>query len=107
MPKWVASCPTQERELDDQRMRYPSRRRLLRRQERLLARRHTQARFRDPDRSLDIVDFDFNKKINRALIPRLATGRFIAQREDALFLGPPGATRDGDGFSWPKPSAAR
>jgi DNA replication protein DnaC len=49
-----------------------------------------QARFRDPDRSLDGFDFDFNKKMNRALIYELATGRFIAQREDGLFLGPPG-----------------
>ena len=63
---------------------------LLRRQDRLLERRHKQARFRDPDRSLDTFDFEFNKKMNRALIHDLATGRFIAQREDALFLGPPG-----------------
>ena len=35
-------------------------------------------------------DFDFNKKMNRALIYELATARFIEQREDALFLGPPG-----------------
>ena len=63
---------------------------LLRRQDRLLERRHTQARFRDPDRSLDGFDFDFNKKMNRALVHELATGRFIAQREDVLFLGPPG-----------------
>jgi len=63
---------------------------LLRRQDRLLERRHKQAGFRDPDRSLDSFDFDFNKKMNRALIHDLATGRFIAQREDALFLGPPG-----------------
>jgi DNA replication protein DnaC len=63
---------------------------LLRRQDRLLERRHKQARFRDPERSLDTFDFDFNKKMNRALIHELATGRFIAQREDALFLGPPG-----------------
>ena len=28
--------------------------------------------------------------MNRALIHELATGRFIAQHEDALFLGPPG-----------------
>ncbi len=28
--------------------------------------------------------------MNRALIHDLATGRFIAQHEDALFLGPPG-----------------
>ena len=63
---------------------------LVRRQDRLLARRHKQARFRDPDRSLDSFDFAFNKKMNRALIHELATGRFIAQHEDALFLGPPG-----------------
>ena len=48
---------------------------LQRRQDRLLDRRHKLARFRDPD---------------RALIYELATGRFISQREDVLFLGPPG-----------------
>jgi DNA replication protein DnaC len=63
---------------------------LQRRQDRLLDRRHKLARFRDPDRSLDSFDFDFNKKMNRALIYELATARFIAQREDVLFLGPPG-----------------
>lgn len=63
---------------------------LLRRQDRLLERRHLQARFRDPDRSLDSFDFDFNKKMNRALIHELATGRFVAQHADVLFLGPPG-----------------
>jgi DNA replication protein DnaC len=63
---------------------------LRRRQDRLLERRHKLARFRDPERALDTFDFDFNKKMNRALVYELATGRFIAQREDALFLGPPG-----------------
>jgi DNA replication protein DnaC len=63
---------------------------LLRRQDRLFERRTKQASFRDLDRSLDSFDFDFNKKMNRALIYDLATARFIAQREDALFLGPPG-----------------
>jgi DNA replication protein DnaC len=63
---------------------------LLRREDRLLERRHKAARFRDPDRSLDTFDFDFNKKMNRALVHELATARFVAQREDALFLGPPG-----------------
>jgi DNA replication protein DnaC len=62
---------------------------LVRRQDRLITRRLHQARFRDPDRSLDTFDLDFNKKMNRALIHDLATGRFIEQREDALFLGPP------------------
>jgi DNA replication protein DnaC len=63
---------------------------LLRRQDRLFARHTKLARFRDPDRSLDSFDFDFNKKMNRALVYELATARFIANREDALFLGPPG-----------------
>jgi len=63
---------------------------LLRRQDRLFARRIKAAAFRDADRSLDSFDFDFNKKMNRALVYELATARFVAQREDALFLGPPG-----------------
>src|SRR6478736_8989006 len=75
---------------------------LLRRQDRLLERRHKQARFRDPDRSLDRFDFDFNKKMNRALVFDLATARFIGQREDALFLGSPGTAR----AISPRPSAA-
>jgi len=36
---------------------------LPRRQDRLLERRHKLARFRDPDRTLDTFDFDFNKKL--------------------------------------------
>ena len=63
---------------------------LLRRQDRLIARRIQQARFRDADRTLDTFDFDFNKKMNRALIHDLATARFVLQREDVLLLGPPG-----------------
>jgi DNA replication protein DnaC len=63
---------------------------LLRRQDRLFDRRTKLARFRDPDRSLASFDFDFNKKMNRALVYELATARFVGQREDALFLGPPG-----------------
>jgi DNA replication protein DnaC len=63
---------------------------LLRRQDRLSGRRIKAARFRDADRSLDSFDFDFNKKMNRALIYDLATARFVAQREDVLLLGPPG-----------------
>ncbi len=34
--------------------------------------------------------FNFNKKVDRALVFTLATGRFIAGHEAALFLGPPG-----------------
>ncbi len=63
---------------------------LTRRQDRLLARRLKDAAFRDLGRTLDGFDFDFNKKMNRKLVFELATARFVAQHEDALFLGPPG-----------------
>jgi DNA replication protein DnaC len=64
---------------------------LVCRQDRLFARRIKQAHFRDGERSLDTFDFDFNKKMNRALLYELATARFVGQREDVLFLGPPGS----------------
>jgi DNA replication protein DnaC len=64
---------------------------LLRRQDRLLGRRIKEAAFRDIGRTLDRFDFDFNKKMNRKLVFELATARFVAQHEDALFLGPPGS----------------
>ncbi len=67
---------------------------LQRRQDRLFARRHTQARLRDADRSLDGFDFTFNRKLDRALVFDLATARFIQQREDVLFLGPPGTGKN-------------
>jgi DNA replication protein DnaC len=63
---------------------------LLRRQDRLLERRVKVAAFRDVGKRLDTFDFDFNKKMNRALIFELATARWITQHADALFLGPPG-----------------
>jgi DNA replication protein DnaC len=63
---------------------------LLRREDRLLARRIQQAGFRDPDKRLDTFDFDFNKKMNRRLVFELAAGHFVAQHADGLFVGPPG-----------------
>jgi DNA replication protein DnaC len=64
---------------------------LTRRSDRLLERRRKEAGFRDPNRTLDNFDFSFNPKMNRSLIFDLATGGFIARREDALFVGPGGA----------------
>src|SRR2546430_4093635 len=63
---------------------------LTRRGDRLLERRRKQACFRDANRTLDNFDFTFNPKMNRSLVFDLATAAFIAQREDALFLGPGG-----------------
>src|SRR3984957_16209498 len=59
---------------------------LTRRTERLLDRRRKQAAFRDPHKSLDNFDFDFNfnPKMNRSLVFDLATCAFIGKREDAL-----------------------
>jgi len=62
---------------------------LARRGDRLLERRRKQADFRDPQATLDNFDFDFNKKMNRSLVFQLATGNFVAQHQDGLFLGPP------------------
>jgi DNA replication protein DnaC len=63
---------------------------LSRRSDRLLERRRKQASFRDPEKTLDNFDFQFNPKLNRSLVFDLATGSFIDRREDALFLGPGG-----------------
>ena len=58
---------------------------LLKRQDRLLERRLKHAGFRDAGKTLDTFDFDFNKKMNRALVFELATGRSV------FIQGPPGA----------------
>jgi DNA replication protein DnaC len=63
---------------------------LQRRQDRLLQRRVKLAGFRDPGKTLDTFDFDFNRKLDRRLVFDLAAGHFIEKHEDALFLGPPG-----------------
>jgi DNA replication protein DnaC len=63
---------------------------LLRRGDRLVERRVKQAGFRDAGKTLDAFNFDFNRKMDRRLVFELATARFVAQHEDALFLGPPG-----------------
>src|SRR5215467_12751370 len=63
---------------------------LNRRCDRLLDRRRKAAEFRDPQKTLDNFDFNFNKKMNRSLVFDLATANFVAKHEDGLFLGPPG-----------------
>src|SRR5262249_25477095 len=64
---------------------------LSRRADRLLARRVKTAQFRDANKTPDAFDWNFNRKMTRALVFELATGQFIHRREDALFLGPPGS----------------
>jgi DNA replication protein DnaC len=59
------------------------------RHQRLLARRHKSADFREP-RSLEHFDFSFNPTINRAQIYELAACQFVRQHRDVLLVGPPG-----------------
>ena len=58
------------------------------REQRSMKRRIKAARFRD-QRSLQSFDFSFNP-IDRTRIYQLATGRFLDEKHDLLFIGPPG-----------------
>lgn len=59
------------------------------RQQRLIERRRKSAQFRDT-RTLEDFDFAFNNSIKRKQIYDLATGQFIRESRDVLFIGPPG-----------------
>lgn len=59
------------------------------RQQRLIERRRKSAQFRDT-RTLEDFDFAFNPSIKRKQIYDLATGQFIREARDVLFVGPPG-----------------
>lgn len=59
------------------------------RQQRLIQKRIKAAGFRD-QKTLEDFDWRFNPSIKRQQIYDLATGHFIGQRRDLLFIGPPG-----------------
>jgi DNA replication protein DnaC len=59
------------------------------RQQRLIDKRTKAAGFRDR-KTLEDFDWTFNPTINRQQMYDLATGQFIRQRRDLLFIGPPG-----------------
>ena len=59
------------------------------RQQRLIERRRKSAQFRDT-RTLEDFDFAFNTSVKRKQIYDLATGQFIREARDVLFVGPPG-----------------
>jgi DNA replication protein DnaC len=59
------------------------------RDNRLMQRRTRAAEFRDL-KPMDQFDFSFNPSINKQQMYELATGRFIRERRDVLWLGPPG-----------------
>jgi len=62
---------------------------LLVRQERQIERRVKSASFREL-KALDDFDWSFNPSIPRKQLFDLATCRFVRERRDVLFLGPPG-----------------
>ena len=62
---------------------------LLVRSERLLNRRVQVASFREK-RTLDQFDWSFNPSIKKKQVFDLATGQFIREARDVLWLGPPG-----------------
>ena len=59
------------------------------RQQRLIERRTRIAGFRD-QRTLDDFDWHFNTSVKRKDIYDLATGHFLGEARDILFVGPPG-----------------
>jgi DNA replication protein DnaC len=62
---------------------------LVVRADRLLNRRVTSACFREL-KTLDAFDWSFNPSIKKKQVYDLATGRFIREARDVLWLGPPG-----------------
>ncbi|MGA2500526.1 MAG: ATP-binding protein, partial [Tepidisphaeraceae bacterium] len=59
------------------------------RSSRQVERRTKSAMFRET-KNLDEFDFSFNSSIKRKQISDLASCRFIREKADVLFLGPPG-----------------
>lgn len=59
------------------------------RDQRLIERRGKWAAFRET-KTLEDFDWSFNPSIRRSQIYDLATGQFIRQKRDVLFMGPPG-----------------
>ena len=59
------------------------------RNQRMMERRNKSADFRDT-KTLDDFDFAFNAAIKRKQIYDLASGQFIRESRDILFIGPPG-----------------
>lgn len=59
------------------------------RNQRLIDRRNRAATFRD-QKTLESFDFSFNPMIERKGIYELASGHFLSQQQDILFVGPSG-----------------
>jgi DNA replication protein DnaC len=66
---------------------------LTRRSDRLLERRRKQAGFRDPDKTLDNFDFQFNPKLNRSSCSILLPAVSSTAARMPCFSGPAGPAR--------------
>ena len=62
---------------------------VMTRDDRKMSRRVIAAGFRD-QRRLEDFDFSFNPTIKKSSIFEMATSRFVQEKSDVLFLGPPG-----------------
>ena len=62
---------------------------LMLRNDRLISRRVALAGFRDTKR-LEDFDFSYNPSIKKSQVFELATCRYIRERRDVLWVGPPG-----------------
>lgn len=62
---------------------------LLEREQRRYQRQYKKANFKGP-KTIENFDFNFNPKINQALIRDLATCRFIKEKSPVLIMGPCG-----------------
>ncbi len=62
---------------------------IMTRDDRKINRRIMAAGFRD-QRRLEDFDFSFNPSIKKSMIFDLATSRYVRDKRDILFLGPPG-----------------
>lgn len=89
------SLDARNREAIEHKLAYPEFLALLigdeiaRREQKKLQTRLRRANFRS-HKTLEEFDFDFNPKINRALIEELASGRFIDEKVAVLIAGPCG-----------------
>jgi DNA replication protein DnaC len=73
-------------------------RELAAKQERHTAMKTTMARF-PFQKSLESFDFKFQPSIEPKVVRELATGRFLADADNVLLLGPPGRGQDPPGGS--------
>lgn len=91
----IATLPKRNREAIEHKMAYPEFLACLL-QDELLARQNNKFKARikraniRSDKTLENFDFNFNPKINRALIQELASCRFIQEKAPVLIVGPTG-----------------